>query len=259
MKRVTTTMALLGLASCTSFGFPQSNGKAPTSMRGTGQMIKIHAGDFSMGESQGEPHEYPIHSVSLSAYWIDRYEVRNADYAKCVDAGVCRRSAQMSDPLFAGPNHPVVGISYFDAAKYCHWVGKKLPTEAQWERAARGEEGRRYPFSGAYNAEKANLRGASDGYEKTAPVDKFPKGCTPEGVCDLTGNASEWVRDWFSPTYYKNSPARDPLGPSNSTRLRVLRGGSWSSNKYQARATARDSLDPAYSSSSVGFRCAKSL
>lgn len=254
---LTTTIGLISLGACTSFAFPQSRGDAPSELLGTAQMIKIHAGDFSMGETQGEPHEYPVHSVRLSAFLIDRFEVRNADYQRCVDVGVCRRSKQMDNPEFGPLNHPVVGVTYFDAKKYCQWLKKDLPTEAQWERAARGEDGRRYPFVGAVEVDKANLRGASDGYAKTAPVGHFKKGCTPEGVCDLAGNAAEWVRDWFSPTYYAESPDRDPAGPDVSTRTRCVRGGSWTSNSYQARATARDSLDPAYSSTSIGFRCAR--
>lgn len=244
---------------CTRFSFPQSPGSAPSELTSLDSMTKYNTDSFSMGDPQGEPHEFPVHTVELSAFYLDRVEVTNRAYSACVDAGVCRKSKEAQNPNFAGPQKPVVGVSYFDAVKYCKWVGKRLPTEAEWEYAARGSSARRYPFKGAFAHSKANIRGAADGHVYTAPVKSFAGGCTPEGVCDLAGNVSEWVSDWFSPTYYTESPDRDPTGPKKSTRLRVVRGGSWTGNDYEVRGAARFGLDPAFSKNNVGLRCAASF
>ncbi|MFH1808469.1 MAG: SUMF1/EgtB/PvdO family nonheme iron enzyme [Pseudomonadota bacterium] len=249
---------LAASAACTTFGFPQSNARPPDELSDRGRMIAIPAGTFKMGDNLGEPHEFPVHDVELGGFRIDATEVSNAQYQRCTEAGVCRATREMEEPSFNPPSHPVVGVTYNDARTYCAWLRKRLPTEAEWERAARGGGDRRYPFDGAMGPNHGNVRGAADGFIYTAPVRTFPAGCTSEGVCDLAGNAAEWVADWFSPTYYAESPPENPKGPEASTRLRSVRGGSWTGNTYEARSTARGSMDPAFSKNSVGFRCAAS-
>jgi formylglycine-generating enzyme required for sulfatase activity len=254
---------VLGVAlavSCTRFSFPQSPGSAPGRLTDRELMVKFESSTFSMGDPQGEPHEYPVHSVELSGFYMDRTEVTNDDYRVCVDEGICRATKEMSDPNLSRPTQPVVGATWADAVKYCGWVGKRLPTEAEWECAARGgAAARKYPFKGSVTAKKANVRGAADGFVYTSPVGSLPEGRSPEGLDDMAGNAAEWVSDWFSPTYYSESPDTDPKGPQVSTRLRSLRGGSWTGNAYEARSTSRGSMDPAYSKNAVGFRCAAGL
>ncbi|MBN2361565.1 MAG: SUMF1/EgtB/PvdO family nonheme iron enzyme, partial [Deltaproteobacteria bacterium] len=180
---------LCGVAACTSFSFPQSMSGAPGRLADRSSMAHIEAGTFEMGDNQGEPHEYPVHTVDLDAFLIDITEVTNEDYRACVDANVCRKVKEMDDPLFGGAKQPVVGVTWSDAFKYCKWVGKRLPTEAEWERAARGTEKRMYPFMGGYTEKKANLRGSADGFSYTAPVKSFPDGKNPDGLFDMAGNA----------------------------------------------------------------------
>lgn len=249
---------VIALAACTRFFFPQAIGGAPGRLADRSAMAKIEGGTFEMGDNQGEPHEYPVHTVDLSPFLIDVTEVTNEDYRSCVDANICRHVKEMDDPLFGAPRQPVVGVTWSDANKYCKWVAKRLPTEAEWERAARGTEKRMYPFMGGYTEKKANLRGSADGFSYTAPVKSFPEGKNPDGLYDMAGNAGEWVADWFAATYYAESDEKDPTGPGAPTRERCVRGGSWTGNNYEARAAARSAMDPSYSKNNVGFRCAAS-
>lgn len=244
-------------AGCTSFSFSSAQRSAPRELTAPELMHTFEAGSFSMGDARGEPHEYPVHAVKLSAFRLDKNEVTMASYLECVDARVCRRTPMLDDASFNAPSQPAVGISFYDARTYCAWVGKRLPTEAEWEYAARSSESRLYPFVGDWNDKRANIRGAADGYVFTSPVGAFGQGCTPEGICDLADNAAEWVADWFSATYYSESPDQDPRGPERSTRQKSVRGGNWNGNAYEARATARQAMDPALVTNSVGFRCAQ--
>ena len=141
-------------------------------------------------------------------------------------AGACRPSRFQGDPDLGRARHPVAGVDLRDATIYCKWRGKRLPTEAEWERAARGTEERRWPWGDAFDPSKVNMRNAADGWETSAPVDAFPEGRSPVGAFQMAGNVWEWTTDWYSPTYYRNSPRRNPKGPKTGPR-RIIRGGSW--------------------------------
>lgn len=240
---------------CTSFAFKQSSkGTAPRDLQDRDTMAVIEGGTFEMGWKNGEPDEFPIHTVALSPFLMDKVEVTVGDYARCVDARVCKPIAPLGTPEVPD-THPVVGVSWYEAKRYCEWVGKRLPTEAEWEYAARRPHSTLYPWNGPADPNKANARGAQDGYEFTAPVGSFPSGKSSNNILDLAGNASEWTADWYEATYYRKSPDRNPTGPEVPTGERVVRGGSWSDPDYVLRSTTRTGLDPNVSNSAVGFRC----
>jgi formylglycine-generating enzyme len=258
--------------------------RAPRSL-----MIKLRASSFHMGSSipdvleavaecAREPHghrckeelfadELSRHRVSLSAYWLDRTEVTVAAYRRCVEL---RRCAAV--PYFAGarrfdrPNYPVSLVTHADATQYCAFRSARLPTEAEFERAARGPRGRRYPWGDIYNSRAANhgrlgldRSDARDGFAELAPVGAFPAGRTPDGFLDLAGNVAEWVSDRYAPGYPETT-VTDPRGPGSTgaTAERVVRGGSYVSAGPWLRGAARDSAEPTSREPHLGFRCARS-
>lgn len=253
---VVVTVAL-ALSGCTSFAFPsKGQGDAPAALKDRSAMAKLPAGRFTMGWALGEPDEYPPHEVELKAFLVDRTEVTNAAYRACVDAGVCRKASYADDPILGRERHPVVGVTWFDAVRYCRWVDKRLPTEAEWEYAARAPAFSAYPWEGRFVPTHTSARGDADGYPKTAPVGSFDKGVSGHGVYDMAGNAAEWTHDWYLSTWYQETLAESPKGPSAPTGSRVVRGGSWADTDYELRSTARSALDPNFGKNSVGFRCA---
>jgi len=223
------------------------------------EMVLIPAGEFLMGSDEFDD-EKPVHKVYLDDFYIDKYEVTNAQYKKFMDATGHKKPRYWDNPNYNAPDKPVVGVSWEDAAAYARWAGKRLPTEAEWEKAARGGlVGKRFvwgdewpPPSGAGNFDIGD-----DGYEYTAPVGKFkPNGY---GLYDMAGNVWEWCGDWYDRDYYANSPGRNPKGPS-SGEYRVLRGGSWYFNlTNNLRVANRNSLTPVSWSYYEGFRCGASL
>jgi formylglycine-generating enzyme required for sulfatase activity len=219
-------------------------------------MVAVDAGVLLMGWKVGEPDEFPQHKVTVSPFLIDRTEVTVGAYRRCVDARVCKAAQVPGDAWETADSHPVVGVTWNDARRYCAWVVRRLPTEAEWEMAARRGHDAMYPWGGRPGPAMANLRGAEDGFERTAPVGSFPRGATAAGVQDLAGNAAEWVADWYEATWYAKSPETNPTGPEAPTGQRVVRGGSWADPEHLARATARAALDPNVSHNAVGFRCA---
>ncbi len=213
--------------------------------------VTIPAGEFQMGSEYIKDNEKPVHTVYLDAYQIGKYEVTNRQYNNCRQAGVCAGSA-----VTVNLDHPVVYVSWNDAKTYCKWVDGRLPTEAEWEKAARGTDGRTYPWGEGIDCDKANFQISCVG--DTKKVGSYESGKSTYGIYDMAGNVLEWVADWYSDTYYQNSPSLNPLGPYTG-QSRVMRGGSWSSSSNYARSSDRLWLHPFNSDVGVGFRCAHSL
>jgi len=250
------------------------NGKPPgdETQNGTSPpegMVLVPAGEFLMGSNPevdplaDELDEMPQHTVFLDAYFIDKYEVSNADYAKFVEATGRRPSIFGDNPQYNQPNQPVVGVSWGDAVAYAQWVGKRLPTEAEWEKAARGTDGRIWPWGNEFDPTKCNFDddgksdGHLDGFAMAAPVDSFPQGTSPYGVFNVAGNVAEWVSDWFDMAYYEMSPYKNPKGPETSGMgKKSWRGASWFAGSNQVRCAFREYDDIVASGQMLGFRCA---
>ena len=194
--------------------------------------------------------------MTLPPFEIDRYEVSNGAYDLCVEAGLCKARVFAGRVELSALRQPAVGVSWYDAVRYCKWVGKRLPSEAEWERAARGTQGQLYPWGNQEASKQANLRGMSDGFEVAAPVDALVAGTSPEGALNLSGNAAEWVADAYDPTVYQRMVADEAPRPRPG-RSRVVRGGSYRDVLYSARGSSRDRRDPGSRWDTVGFRCAR--
>jgi len=224
--------------------------------QGLGDMVYIPAGKFIMGSVAGYADEQPEHEVYLDAYYIDKYEVTNAQYRRFCRATGHRRTPYPASRNLGGDNQPVVGVSWYDAWEYCRWAGKRLPTEAEWEKAARGTDGRTYPWGNTWHSDYCNSGEA--GLGKTTPVGSFPQGASPYGVMDMAGNVWEWCFDYYDPNFYSQPEARhNPAGPPQGS-FRVLRGGSWYDMPVNVRTTTRRGDNPNVRLSNIGFRCAKS-
>jgi formylglycine-generating enzyme required for sulfatase activity len=262
-------------------------------------MVLVAAGEFSMGTpagTDGLPDEQPQRRVYLSSFLIDRHEVTNQAYASFVTTTGHRipenahpSSTLWSDgtPMAGIERHPVVNVSWDDALAYCRWKGKRLPTEAEWEKAARGTDGRRYPWGNDWDITQGNSasywagrtiefssgadwdafwvrgEGARLAKEKglkgevlTMPVGSFPQGLSPYGLHDMAGNVAEWVQDWYDPNYYRSAPLSNPTGPERGA-IKSMRGGSWLKPAISLRTTDRDWGTMDSRPSGTGFRCAK--
>ena len=249
------------------------------------EMVFVPAGKFMMGSQPDDDEAYasekPAHEVYLDAFWIDRSEVTNAQYALCVSSGMCepptafgveKKNSNTYSWYYGNPEYdhfPVVYVDWEAAENYCEWAGRRLPTEAEWEKAARGTDQRWYPWGnenvrgslvnladrGTGQAYSYNL--VEDGYNDTSPAGNYPEGASPYGAYDMAGNVWEWVSDWYGRTYYSASPSENPNGPETGT-LKVLRGGSYNNGNWAIRTTTRSYLGPLYAYGYVGFRCALS-
>lgn len=221
-----------------------------------GEAVKVPAAAFPMGCNGGvdkecKDDEKPMHTVSLDAFEIDRTEVTQAQYAACVNAGECTAPACEWD--CAAGELPAGCVHWSDAKAYCTWAKGHLPTEAEWELAARGTDGRAFPWGdGAPDCDHVNMEGCGD---KAANVGSHPKGASPYGAMDMAGNVVEMVADFYGATYYAASPATDPTGPASGAHY-VGRGGGYKSEAVWQRASARDTYDSGDASASLGFRCA---
>jgi sulfatase modifying factor 1 len=223
------------------------------------EMAWIPPGTFEMGTVRGDgsgfADEQPRHTVTLSrGFWIDITEVTFAEYGRFSHATGANPPHQ---PFWADDTHPVVNVTWQNAAGYCRWAGGRLPTEAEWEYAARGgQSGLRYPWGDGISHDNANFDGTGrrDQWAKSSPVESFPP--NGYGLYDVAGNVWEWTADWYEDRYYAHSPAADPAGPAEG-RTRVVRGGSWTSDPGRLRTSYRFSLDPSDSQVSVGFRCVR--
>ncbi len=260
-------------------------------------LMYVPAGKFEMGPENSGSDESQVHMVYLDAYWIDQTEITNRQFAVFVTAsgyttdvdkigkgwvynvgtreweetiGVDWKHPQGANSSLSDmEEHPVVQVNWNDASAFCRWAGRRLPTEAEWEKAARGTDGRTYPWGNhpvagnLLNMADKNLpadwsdNSIDDGYRFTAPVGSYPMGVSPYGTLDMAGNVWEWVVDWYSETYYNNFPTDNPQGPSSGDK-RVLRGGSWGNTESSMRSSNHDGLNPDGRTFNVGFRCAMS-
>ncbi len=226
------------------------------------EMILVPEGVFTRGSLEGGFDEKPQQEIYLDAFYVDKYEVTVESYNQFRKAA---NYVEPSVPFFQGdyemlktPNFPVVGVSWYDAVNYCTWAGKRLLTEAEWEKAARGTHGLVYPWGNDMLPKRANISGTADGFKFMAPVGSFPMGRSVYGVYDMAGNASEWVQDWYSQFTYEESPMINPTGAGKS-KNRVFRGGSWDARKVDIRSAKRFAATPGRKDSIVGFRCGKSV
>ncbi len=255
-------------------------------------MVYVPAGTFSMGSEDGNDNEKPAHEVSLDGFWIDQMEVSNEQFTLFVDGIGYKTTAEKEGtgwtvigsewvevdganwqhPL--GPDsdladledHPVTLISWTDALAYCAWSGAMLPSEAQWEYAARGPESLDYPWGSEFDGQKNNYCDQNcpmdwkddsfdDNFARTAPVSSFADGASWVGALDMVGNLWEWVNDWHGETYYANSPVDNPTGPDDGTE-KVLKGGAWVNQPIRMRGSDRNIIEPTFRTSTFGFRCA---
>jgi formylglycine-generating enzyme required for sulfatase activity len=222
-----------------------------------GDMVAVEAGEFIMGcddmvETDCFDDEVPVHVVTLSAFEIDRNEVTQDQYGACVAAGACEVPYCAWDCTLT--NNPASCVSLGQAKSYCEWAGKRLPTEAEWEKAARGADGAKYPWGDADpDCTLANMAGCAGA---AMPVGSLPAGASPYGALDMAGNMVEYVADWYDAAYYLESPAEDPTGPATGNRYGG-RGGGFLSEAIWLRGAKRDWYDIIDWAASLGFRCAR--
>ena len=222
-------------------------------------MVLVPAGEFIMGSSMGEADERPERRVYLDAFFMDRHETTVEQYAKFLDA--TSHDAPPEWNIMSRAMHqkrPVVNVEWADAAAYCTWAGKRQPTEAEWEKAARGTDGRLYPWG--YESPTrvhANLRKETwSNHYVLSTVGSYEDGKSPYDIYDMAGNVWEWVSDWYDADYYKTAPLRNPTGPARGMS-KVVRGGSWGSGPEGLRAAERETHVPSFQGYGTGFRCAK--
>ncbi len=244
------------------------------------EMVHIPAGSFIMGSDKKVDRnayqpEFPQRSVYLDAYEIDKYEVTTVQYLRFV---LATDRPPLLDWQYDGGNfqesmasHPVMHVTWYDADAYCRWAGKRLPTEAEWEKAARGEDGRVFPWGN----QPAGLSRANFGrtglsgpvrdrperlllYPPIISVDKYENAVSPYGVYQMAGNVAEWTADWYDPNYYKTAPDRNPRGPEQGTQ-KAFRGGGWIDSTPSVRPAQRNGTDPKTKMNWLGFRCARDL
>lgn len=225
-------------------------------------MVLIPRGEFTMGSK--DHSDEMIHQIVLDAYHIDKFEVSNHKYKGFMKATGHAAPAYWDDPRLNKPEQPVVGVNWYDANAFCEWKGKRLPTEAEWERAAKGPHGSHYPWGHKLDPQKANY-GQNVG--KTKPVDSYPDGISGYGVYNMAGNVFEWVSDWYDSAYFQVTPALNPQGPAtginfaNQGPVKVLKGGSWLAPASSLHTSHRFWNQPENNSYGVGlgFRCAQSV
>lgn len=264
------------------------------SAEGPKDMVLIPAGEFLMGSppGEGENDEHAAHRVYVDAFYIDKYDVTNRQFEQFVEATKYVTEAEKQGwgqvwtgkdwghvsgadwrhPHGAGSvidqimDHPVVQVSWNDAVAYAQWAGKRLPTEAEWEKAARGTDERKYPWGNTQpNGHLCNFadsntdfiwsdKSSDDGYQYTSPVGKYEDGKNAFGLYDMAGNVWQWCSDWYKEDYYSDSPTRNPKGPTSGD-FHVFRGGSWSDKPDNLRAANRNGDEPTFRSDNLGFRC----
>lgn len=216
-------------------------------------MALIPAGEFTMGSDTNQIAARPAHKVYLDNYYLDIYEVTNERFLECVEAGVCSGGGRtLRSSVWVG--HPVLDVTWFQAVEYCEWRGARLPTEAEWEKAARGTDERLFPWGN--QPVTCELARYGDCGWMTVSVGSHPLGVSPYGIYDMAGNAWEWTNDWYSMDYYKISPYENPQGPEQSTGWRSTRGGAWFYQAPLMTAVWRNQMAPSHHYQYIGFRCA---
>jgi formylglycine-generating enzyme required for sulfatase activity len=226
-------------------------------------MVLVPAGEFWMGLSEGEglDDEQPRHKVFLDAYYIDKYEITTERYAKFLSFTQWEKPLNWDKVKFPDhANRPVVGVTWSDADAYCRISGRRLPTEAEWERAARGENERKFPWGDTRPKPSVALFGQMTQftYDLLKPIGSYPNGEGPNGTFDQAGNVAEWVQDWYDGEYYREGPERNPQGPTTG-QYKMIRGGSWSDMPVYLMSASRTSkLPPETRNAFIGFRCAQS-
>ncbi len=222
-------------------------------------MALVPAGEFTMGSATGDADELPVRKVYVDAFFMDRHQLSVAQYARFIEATHHEVPPEWS--LMNRPQHqnrPVVNVDWAEADTYCKWAGKRLPTEAEWEKAARGTDGRTYPWGNqpptALHANSGKEVWSS--HAVLTPVGMFEEGKSPYGIYDMAGNVWEWVSDWYNEDYYKISSSQNPAGPPTGWS-KVIRGGSWGSRPEAMRAADRETHAPSFRGLGTGFRCAK--
>jgi formylglycine-generating enzyme required for sulfatase activity len=233
-------------------------------------MVLIPEGSFPMGVPHGDRDggrdEYPRHDVFVNDFYIDKFELTNSRYLEFVKATnhrVPQNPKNATRNLWEGEtvteslaDRPVVNVDWADAQAYCQWAGKRLPTEAEWEKAAKGTADRRFPWGNVEPTNKhLNFNQQWIGEKTLMPVGSYELGKSPFGVYDMAGNVWEWVNDWYDAKYYEKSPAKNPTGPETGTK-RVLRGSGWQNETPTVRIFTRVDSDPTIRNESTGFRCA---
>lgn len=233
-------------------------------------MVLIPEGSFPMGVPHGDRDggrdEYPRHDVFVNNFYIDKFELTNGRYLEFVKATnhrVPQNPKNATRNLWQGDtiteslaDRPVVNVDWADANAYCQWAGKRLPTEAEWEKAAKGTADRRFPWGNVEPTNKhLNFNQQWIGEKTLMPVGSYELGKSPFGVYDMAGNVWEWVNDWYDAKYYEKSPAKNPMGPDSGTK-RVLRGSGWQNETPTVRIFTRVDSDPTIRNESTGFRCA---
>jgi formylglycine-generating enzyme required for sulfatase activity len=231
-------------------------------------MIEIPGGPFRMGSEAGLAGETPVHTVDVSTFWIDSTEVAAAQYSLCVNDAGCTTPTQRTGCTFGlneRANHPINCVDFDQAAAFCAWADKRLPTEAEWEKAARGpNDERRFPWGDddpnfyLISFPEARLLNYNNITGETHPVGQHPDGVSPFGVHNMAGNVMEWVTDWYDPVYYDSSPSKDPSGPSSGEQ-RVARGGHFLGSREVVTVSVRNRTQPSTRDPILGFRCASTL
>src|SRR5688572_30947030 len=223
-------------------------------------MVLIPVGEFTMGSDKGDDDEEPVHKVFLDSFYLDKFEVTNGRFAKFVEAIQSEPPWGFADketPVLR-QDQPVRWVNWMEAMGYCLWAGKRLPTEAEWEKAARGSDARVYPWGNDPPTLAHAVFGLKEGSDTVSAIGNRDKGKSPYGVHDLAGNLYEWTTDWYDEQFYSKNPAINPRGPAEGS-AKVQRGGSYINGAYRLRSSFRTKGDPTEHDPNVGFRCAQDV